>query len=69
MLILGLLPKVVGSTMDVVVDGLAFNEAAGSYRDFALAPNGTRVELYENKELEQAVANHHIHFYGPDVDA
>ena len=61
--------EVVGATMDVDDDGLTFNEAAGSYLAFALAPNGTRVELYENKELERAVANHHIHFYGPEVDA
>ena len=61
--------EVVGATMDVDDDGLAFNQAAGSYLAFALAPNGTRVELYENKELERAVANHHIHFYGPEVDA
>lgn len=61
--------EVVGATMKVDDDGLAWNEAAGSYLAFALAPNGTRVELYENGELDGAVANHHIHFYGPDVDA
>jgi len=61
--------EVVGATMTVDDDGLAFNEAAGSYLAFALAPNGTRVELYENKDASHPVANHHIHFYGPDVDA
>jgi catechol 2,3-dioxygenase-like lactoylglutathione lyase family enzyme len=61
--------EVVGATMKVDEDGLAWNEAAGSYLAFARAPNGTRVELYENKELDGTVANHHIHFYGPDVDA
>ena len=40
--------EVVGATMNVDDDRLAFNEAAGSYLAFALAPNGTRVELYEN---------------------
>lgn len=61
--------EVVGATMKVDDDGLAWNEAAGSYLAFARAPNGTRVELYENKELDGVVANHHIHFYGPEVDA
>lgn len=61
--------EVVGATLDVDGDGLAFNEPAGSYLAFARAPNGTRVELYENKELGRPVANHHIHFYGPEVDA
>ena len=53
--------EVVGATMTVDDDGLAFNEAAGSYLAFALAPNGTRVELYENKDASHPVANHHIH--------
>ena len=57
--------EVVGATMNVDDDGLAFNEAAGSYLAFALAPNGTRVELYENKDASHPVANHHIHFNGP----
>lgn len=61
--------EVVGATMKVDDDGLAWNEAAGAYLAFALAPNGTRVELYENKDLAGNVANHHIHFYGTDVDA
>ncbi len=61
--------EVVGATMEVDADGLAFNEAAGSYLAFALAPNGTRVELYENPELSGTVANHHIHFYSTEVDA
>jgi len=61
--------EVVGATMKIDDDGLAWNEAAGAYLAFALAPNGTRVELYENKELDKPVANHHIHFYGPEVDA
>lgn len=60
---------VVGATMEVDGDGLAWNETAGSYLAFARAPNGARVELYENQELDASVANHHIHFYGPDVDA
>ena len=60
--------EVVGATMNVDDDGLAWNEAAGAYLAFARAPNGTRVELYENKDLEGTVANHHIHFYGPEVD-
>lgn len=61
--------EVVGATMEIDDDGLAWNTAANAFLAFALAPNGTRVELYENKELNGEVANHHIHFYGQDVDA
>lgn len=60
--------EVVGATMKIDDVGLAWNKAAGAYLAFARAPNGTRVELYENKDLDGDVANHHIHFYGPEVD-
>jgi catechol 2,3-dioxygenase-like lactoylglutathione lyase family enzyme len=36
---------------------------------FAMAPDGTKVELFENKKLERSIANHHIHFAAPDVAA
>lgn len=32
-------------------------------------PDAVRIELTEDKALATAVANHHIHFYTPDVDA
>lgn len=59
---------VVGDRYAIDADGLAFNTTANTFLAFALAPNGTQVELYETKGLEHSVANHHIHFYGPDVD-
>jgi len=62
-------PEVVGGTLEVDSDGIAFNEPAGANLAFALAPNGTRVELYENTSLDRPVANHHIHFYGPEFAA
>ena len=62
--------EVVGGSMPVDGDGLATNaNAGGAQLAFARAPNGTRVELYENKSATRAVENHHIHFYGPEVDA
>ena len=61
--------SVVGATMKVDADGLAMNEAANTYLAFVRAPNGARVELYENKKAEHTVENHHIHFFTPDVDA
>lgn len=50
--------EVVGAVIPVDGDGVAANEAAGSRLAFALAPNGTRVEIYENKDLDGEVANH-----------
>ena len=61
--------EVAGASYDVDADDLAWNPGAGAHLAFARAPNGTRVELYENKELGRPVANHHIHFNHPDVDA
>ena len=61
--------EVAGASYDVDADDLAWNPGAGAHLAFARAPNGTRVELYENKELGRPVANHHIHFNNPEVDA
>ncbi|MDX1382774.1 MAG: VOC family protein [Thermoanaerobaculia bacterium] len=36
---------------------------------FVLAPDALNVELFENRELDVPVANHHIHFTTPDVAA
>ena len=33
---------------------------------FVEGPDGTRVELFENPDLEHSVANHHVHFYTED---
>ncbi len=32
---------------------------------FTLAPNGARIELYENSEMDEPVRSHHVHFQNP----
>ena len=46
-----------------------FNEPQKTYLAFLLAPDGTKVELFEDKASPEPAANHHIHFYAPDVAA
>ena len=58
----------VGERYETDEDGLAWNDGANTWMAFALAPNGAVIELYENKTLGVPAANHHIHFYTPDVD-
>ena len=36
---------------------------------FVEAPSGTRIELFENRDLGRPIVNHHIHFYTPDPEA
>lgn len=50
-------------------NGVATVTATGDRLGFTVAPNGTRVELYENKALTVPVKSHHIHFNNPEVDA
>lgn len=35
---------------------------------FVLAPDEMNIELFENKDLDVEVANHHIHFYTADIE-
>jgi catechol 2,3-dioxygenase-like lactoylglutathione lyase family enzyme len=59
---------------NVVVDQnrIATNTVYNSRYAFTLAPNGARIELYENKDLSMEVKgpvmSHHIHFYSAQVD-
>ncbi len=46
-----------------------FNEPQKTYIAFLLSPDGTKVELFEDKTSPDPAANHHIHFYAPDVAA
>jgi catechol 2,3-dioxygenase-like lactoylglutathione lyase family enzyme len=46
-----------------------FNEAQKTWLAFLLAPDGTKVELFEDPSSPEPAANHHIHFYAPDVAA
>jgi catechol 2,3-dioxygenase-like lactoylglutathione lyase family enzyme len=46
-----------------------FNEPQKTYIAFLLSPDGTKVELFEDKASPDPAANHHIHFYAPDVGA
>jgi catechol 2,3-dioxygenase-like lactoylglutathione lyase family enzyme len=46
-----------------------FNEPQKTYIAFLLSPDGTKVELFEDKASPEPAANHHIHFYTPDVAA
>lgn len=61
--------KEVASAYEIDDDGLAYVPAQDTHIAFVRAPNGTRVELFENKKLSQPIANHHIHFYTNEVDA
>ncbi|HSF18634.1 MAG TPA: VOC family protein [Vicinamibacteria bacterium] len=56
--------EVEGATKDV-----HYLENQDTHIAFVMAPDGTKVELFENKKLSHSIANHHIHFAAPDVDA
>jgi catechol 2,3-dioxygenase-like lactoylglutathione lyase family enzyme len=36
---------------------------------FVIGPDGIRVEIYENKDLDVPIATHHNHFWGDDTEA
>ena len=48
-------------TMEVN-DGVAYNPAQDVYLAFAMAPDGVKVELVENRTQELPITLHHIHF-------
>jgi len=60
----------VAGIANVSVDAghIATNSAHNVRYAFALAPNGARIELYENNDLDAPVSAHHVHFYSPHVD-
>jgi catechol 2,3-dioxygenase-like lactoylglutathione lyase family enzyme len=44
-----------------------FHPVQKTYLAFVLSPDGTKVELFEDKNSPDPAANHHIHFSAPDV--
>jgi catechol 2,3-dioxygenase-like lactoylglutathione lyase family enzyme len=44
-----------------------FNQAQKTNLAFVLSPEGAKVELFEDPSSPHEVANHHIHFYTPDI--
>ena len=40
-----------------------------TYVAFVMAPDGIKVELFEDKSMSGAIALHHVHFATPDVEA
>ncbi len=44
-------------------DDIFYFEDTDSYLAFVMGPDDTKVELIENRSLDAAIANHHIHFY------
>jgi catechol 2,3-dioxygenase-like lactoylglutathione lyase family enzyme len=43
-------------------DGLAFIPDQNTYVAFVMGPDGTKVELVENRKMTQSIALHHVHF-------
>ena len=52
-----------------VEDGLGHIPNQNTYVAFVIAPDGIKVELFENKSMTGPIAMHHVHFSTPDVDA
>jgi catechol 2,3-dioxygenase-like lactoylglutathione lyase family enzyme len=50
-------------------DDVYFHTVQKTHIAFLLSPDGTKVELFEDPASPEPVANHHIHFYAPDVAA
>ena len=50
-------------------DGLAHVANQNTYIAFVMAPDGVKVELFENRSMSGSIALHHVHFAAPDVDA
>jgi len=46
-----------------------FHAVQKTHIAFLLSPDGTKVELFEDPASPDPAANHHIHFYAPDVAA
>lgn len=47
---------------------IAYIESQDTYIAFVMGPDKTKVELMQNPELEVPIANHHVHFFTPEVD-
>ena len=50
-------------------DGLGHIANQNTYVAFVMAPDGIKIELFEDKSMNGPIALHHVHFSSPDVDA
>lgn len=50
-------------------DGLGHIPNQNTWVAFVMAPDGIKVELFEDKAMEGDIALHHVHFATPDVEA
>lgn len=50
-------------------DGLAHVANQNTHIAFVMAPDGVKVELFENRSMSGPIALHHVHFAAPDVEA
>ena len=53
--------------VNVDEDGLAHIPNQSTYVAFVMAPDGIKVELFEDKSMSGDIALHHVHFATPDV--
>ena len=49
-------------------DGLGHIANQNTYVAFVMAPDGIKVELFEDKSMSGEIALHHVHFASPDVE-
>jgi catechol 2,3-dioxygenase-like lactoylglutathione lyase family enzyme len=50
-------------------DGVAFVANQNDYIAFVMAPDDTKVELVENRQMSAPISFHHVHYFTPDVNA
>lgn len=63
------IPIITGEALSRQGEGdIAYLEAQDSHVAFVLGPDEIKVELTENRTLDAAVANHHIHFFTDQVN-
>ena len=49
--------------------GLGHIPNQNTYVAFVMAPDGIKIELFEDKSMSGSIALHHVHFASPDVEA
>ena len=55
--------------VNVDEDGLGHIPNQNTYVAFVMAPDGIKIELFEDKSMRGEIALHHVHFASPDVEA
>ena len=55
--------------VNVDADGLGHIPNQNTYVAFVMAPDGIKVELFEDKSMRGSIALHHVHFASPDAEA